>query len=94
VQTALENDLKKYAAENEQKSIMKRFENLTAREYEVMTYVTSGMLNKQIAAALNISEKTVKVHRARVYKKAGVDSLAQLVRYTERVGIKPVNLSN
>ena len=65
----------------------------------VIWYLVPGIyppqvLNKQIAAALNISEKTVKVHRARVYKKAGVDSLAQLVRYTERVGIKPVNLSN
>ena len=62
--------------------------------YLVLGIYPPHVLNKQIAATLNISEKTVKVHRARVYKKAGVDSLAQLVRYTERVGIKPVNLSN
>jgi FixJ family two-component response regulator len=56
-----------------------------------MTYVISGMLNKQIAASLNIGEKTVKVHRARVLAKTGVVSVAELVRMTEQLGIKPAS---
>ena len=90
VRGALEHDLKINEAASEKEKILQRFEKLTAREYEIMTFVISGMLNKQIAAALGISEKTVKVHRARVYEKTGVVSLAELVRLTEQVGIQPV----
>ena len=57
-----------------------RFEPLTARESEVMEMVVNGRLNKQIAYELDISEKTVKVHRAKVMQKTGAKSLASLVQ--------------
>ena len=63
-------------------------ERLTSREYEVMTHVITGRLNKVIAQQLEVTEKTVKVHRGRVMKKMGAGSLAELVRMTERAGIE------
>ena len=66
---------------------------LTDREHEVLTYVITGMLNKQIAYTLGISEKTVKVHRGRVTEKLGVCSVAELVRLAEKVGIQPADIS-
>ncbi|MCH8812071.1 MAG: response regulator transcription factor [Gemmatimonadetes bacterium] len=62
-------------------------ENLTSREYEVMTHVIAGKLNKVIARELDISEKTVKTHRSRVMKKMDARSLADLVRMAERAGV-------
>ena len=64
-------------------------DHLTPREHEVLTYVISGMLNKVIARELEVSEKTVKVHRGRVMNKMGARSLANLVRMAETVGIEP-----
>lgn len=71
----------------ERQDIERRLENLTPREREVMTLVVSGLLNKQIAFELGTVEKTVKVHRARVMEKMEVNSLAELVRIAERIGI-------
>ena len=62
-------------------------EHLTSREYEVMTHVIAGRLNKVIARELDISEKTIKVHRGRVMKKMEAGSLAELVRMAERAGV-------
>ncbi len=62
-------------------------ENLTAREYEVMTHVIAGRLNKIIARTLGVSAKTIKVHRGRVMKKTKARSLADLVRMAERAGV-------
>ena len=62
-------------------------ETLTPREYEVMTYVITGMLNKQIAGELSISEETVKIHRGRVMQKLEVGSVAELVRLREKANI-------
>ena len=64
-------------------------DTLTPRELEVFRHVITGKLNKQIAADLAISEKTVKVHRGRVTEKLGVASVAELVRLAERAGISP-----
>ena len=64
-----------------------RYVSLTPREAEVMAWVVSGLLNKQIAGELGISEETVKVHRGHVMRKMGADSLAALVRMSERLGI-------
>ncbi len=94
ITSALQTDSKMRAAVTERKNIMQRFDLLTPREYEIMTFIISGILNKQIAAALDITEKTVKVHRARVFAKVGVLSLAELVRLSEKVGIKPASVSN
>jgi FixJ family two-component response regulator len=72
---------------NELAAIQRRVEKLTGREREVMVHVVRGLLNKQIAFELGIVEKTIKVHRARVMEKMQVDSLADLVRLAEKVGI-------
>lgn len=64
-------------------------ETLTPREQEIMCWVITGMLNKQIAGELGIAEKTVKVHRGRVMEKMKVDSVAELVRLAEEAGISP-----
>jgi Response regulator len=61
---------------------------LTAREREVMQQVISGLLNKQVAAELNITEFTVKIHRGQVMRKMHADSLADLVRMAESLGIR------
>lgn len=73
--------------EDEQQEIKERYSRLTAREREVMEQVALGRLNKQIAADLGISLKTVKVHRARVMEKMEVRSVAALVHLCETAGI-------
>jgi len=62
---------------------------LTPREREVLELVVRGMLNKQIAAALGASEKTIKIHRGRVMEKMRVWSVADLVRAADKIGIRP-----
>ncbi len=62
---------------------------LTPREYEIMTYVITGMLNKQIAFELNICEDTVKIHRRRVMQKLEILSVVELVRLCEKANIPP-----
>jgi FixJ family two-component response regulator len=64
-----------------------RHASLTAREQEVMEWVVSGLLNKQIAGELGISEETVKVHRGHVMRKMAADSLADLVRMSGKLGL-------
>jgi len=66
---------------------------LTPREFEVMQLVITGMLNKQIAAELGTSEKTIKVHRGRVMKKLEIVSVAELVRLVETAQIAPRNVA-
>ena len=66
--------------------IERRIASLTSRQYQVFALVITGLLNKQIAAELSVTEKTVKVHRARVMQKMEVVSLAELARLAERVG--------
>lgn len=72
----------------ERSAIDRRLESLSPREREVMAFVVSGMLNKQIGHRLGVSEKTIKAHRARVMEKMQADSLADLVRMAEKVGVK------
>jgi FixJ family two-component response regulator len=68
-------------------ALRERFQALTSREREVMSMVVAGMLNKQIGFELGISEVTVKIHRGRVMNKMGAQSVAELVRMTERLEI-------
>jgi FixJ family two-component response regulator len=65
--------------------LRQRYQTLTAREREVMRYVVTGLLNKQIATKLRMSEVTVKVHRGRVMQKMNVGSLPELVRAADRL---------
>jgi FixJ family two-component response regulator len=62
-------------------------ETLTPREQEVLAYVTAGLMNKQIACEMGVSEITVKVHRGNVMRKMGARSLADLVRMADALGI-------
>ena len=87
VHKAVEGDR---ARRQEQAGVAKlrgRYEELTAREREVMVLVIQGLLNKQIAAELGTSETTVKIHRGQVMRKMQADSLPDLVRMAERLGI-------
>jgi FixJ family two-component response regulator len=72
---------------NELEDIERRVGKLTSREREVMALVVSGLLNKQIAFELGTVEKTIKVHRGRVMEKMQAESLADLVRLAEKIGI-------
>jgi len=74
---------------NEKKHIMQRLGSLTARQHEILTYLITGMLNKQIADELKISERTVKAHRKQVFDKMSANSIAELVRLTVKAGVKP-----
>ena len=89
IEESLTRDAENRAQRAETSSIQELVETLTPREHEVMTYVITGMLNKQIAGRLEISEETVKIHRARVMPKLGVVSVAELVRLCEKAGIEP-----
>jgi RNA polymerase sigma factor (sigma-70 family) len=89
VRAALEKHESMQACERERLDIAQRLERLSMREREVMEAVISGRLNKQIAAELGITEKTVKAHRARVMEKLQTRSVASLVRLCEAVGIAP-----
>jgi FixJ family two-component response regulator len=87
IQQALERDRDARQHSKEIAEVRKRFDALTAREREVMSLVVAGWLNKQIGFELKISEITVKIHRGRVMNKMGAQSLAELVRMTERLEI-------
>jgi FixJ family two-component response regulator len=67
--------------------LRQRHDSLTPRERDVMAHVVAGELNKQVAVDLGITEHTIKVHRGRVMEKMGVQSLADLVRAAERLGL-------
>jgi FixJ family two-component response regulator len=87
IQKAVERDRDGRAQEAEVTESRRRFNSLTPREREVMALVVAGKLNKQIAAELGTSETTAKVHRGQVMKKMQVQSLPDLVRIAERLGL-------
>jgi FixJ family two-component response regulator len=87
IQRAVAKDAQDRSAETRIAEVRQRVKLLTAREMEVFARVVTGMLNKQIAAALAIGEKTVKVHRARVMEKMRARSVAELVRLADEVGV-------
>jgi FixJ family two-component response regulator len=85
IEQAIEHDRAARWHSKEMAELRKRFDALTSREREVMSLVVAGWLNKQIGFELKISEITVKIHRGRVMGKMGAQSLAELVRMTERL---------
>jgi len=87
IQRAVTKDERDRATEARRAEIQWRVRLLTTRETEVFALVVTGMLNKQIAAALGIGEKTVKVHRARVMEKMQAGSVAELVRLADEAGV-------
>ena len=87
VERAVAKDVDDLSTEGRTAEVLERVKLLTPRETEVFALVVTGMLNKQIASALDIAEKTVKVHRARVMEKMRAGSLAELVRLADRAGV-------
>ena len=88
VQLALQRDRNRRTRESGVFEARARFEALTRREQEVFGLVTTGLMNKQIAGELGVSEITAKVHRGNVMKKMGARSLADLVRMADALGIR------
>ncbi|MBY4945255.1 response regulator transcription factor [Cupriavidus respiraculi] len=89
VANALARDGERLAAEQSLAEVRAAYDQLTGREREVLGYVVAGLMNKQIASELNLSEITVKIHRGQVMKKMGARSVADLVRKSESLGIVP-----
>jgi RNA polymerase sigma factor (sigma-70 family) len=88
IHQAIEQD-QRTRKERDQRNILdRRLDSLTSREREVFALVVQGLLNKQVAAELGTSEKTIKVHRGRVMQKMEAESLADLVRMGELLGIR------
>ena len=87
VQLALERDRTRRQAERANAQLRTNFESLSAREREVMTFVTAGLMNKQIAAQLGLAEVTVKLHRGSLMRKMNARSLAELARMAQILGI-------
>jgi len=88
IREAIERDRRARQRHADMRELQQRFESLTAREQQVMHQVVSGLLNKQIADELKITEATVKFHRGHIMHKMRADSLADLVRMAENLGIR------
>jgi FixJ family two-component response regulator len=88
IQAAIERDRTRHEGEKMLSILRTKFKTLTPREQEVMACVTGGLMNKQIAAEIGVTENTVKVHRGNVTKKMGARSVAELVRMADILGVR------
>ena len=88
VTVAIERDRKRREADKIVANLQTLFEKLTPREREILALVSSGLMNKQIAAELGVAEITVKIHRGHIMKKMDAKSLADLLRKAETLGIR------
>jgi FixJ family two-component response regulator len=89
IDRAIDKSIQIRKNEAEKANIQRRVNTLTPREYECLCWVITGMLNKQIAPKLGVTEKTIKVHRGRVMHKMQAASVADLVRLAQKCGINP-----
>jgi FixJ family two-component response regulator len=89
VSRALTQDAAARIVRERQRDRRRRYERLTPREREVFLHLISGQLNKQVAADLQITERTIKLHRANILQKLEVDSMAELARLAADLGIDP-----
>jgi FixJ family two-component response regulator len=87
VQAGLERDKLRRKSEINTAKLRSAFDSLTPREREIMTLVTAGRMNKQIAGEIGVSEVTVKFHRGNIMRKMGAKSVAELVRMAEVLGM-------
>jgi FixJ family two-component response regulator len=88
VQIGLEQDRSRRKSVRDTLKLKTSFDSLTPREREIMGFVTAGLMNKQIAGEIGVSEITVKVHRGNVMRKMGAKSLAELVRMADALGVR------
>ncbi|HUC52375.1 MAG TPA: response regulator transcription factor [Xanthobacteraceae bacterium] len=91
VQQALERDRERRRRNNGLAKLKSSFDMLTPREQEVMGLVTAGLMNKQVAGEIGVSEITAKVHRGNIMRKMGAKSLAELVRMADALGLRGPN---
>lgn len=87
VHQALAVDVKRRRAQTQQQDYLRRFDTLTAREQDVLRLIVAGLSNREIAEKLNLSRKTVEVHRAKVMQKMQADTLSRLIRMAVAIGI-------
>jgi len=90
VQNALLKDEKRRKTDSRFADVRRRYETLTPREREVMKFVVGGLLNKQIAAEMGLSEITVKIHRGHAMRKMGARTLPELVLGAQSLGLDPM----
>jgi len=91
INEALLRNIESFEKKLNHDQIEQKTENLSSRENEVLRHLIAGLLNKQIAYKLNITERTVKAHRKQIMDKMGIKSIAELVRMTEKIGIIPID---
>jgi FixJ family two-component response regulator len=88
VAQAIERDRKRRDGDRALAELRERFDSLTTRERQIMELVTAGLMNKQVAGELGLSEITVKIHRGHAMRKMGVRTLADLVRAAESLEVR------
>ncbi|QCB43307.1 response regulator transcription factor [Sphingomonas sp. PAMC26645] len=92
VAVAIEADRTRRAADERAAIVASKFDSLTPREQEVMAFVVTGLMNKQIAARMNLSVITVKIHRGNMMRKMDAQSFADLVRMGEQLGVRDASI--
>ena len=88
VQVAIERDRTRRKDESANRQLKTSFDTLTAREQQIMSFVVAGLMNKQIAGEVELTEVTVKLHRGNVMRKMGAKSVAELVRMADTLGVR------